>query len=124
MALNFSRLGVYVGAAVPLFLAAWVLGCEERAPQGRVEPEKVETKVGQTVSLELTFRPKHEGVQREIWKVEPAELGEIYYDQATARHRSAVFRAKQAGTGKITVQGFLTDPKPHRVAEVPVTVNP
>jgi len=37
--------------------------------------------------------------------------------------REATFRAKEAGTGTIVVQGFLTDPKQlHHVAQIPVTV--
>lgn len=113
-------------ALLPLLTIATVAsassGCRDQAPPGRVEPASIETKVGQTVPLELFMRPAHENMQREIWKVEPASLGEVYYDQATAKHRSAMFRAKQSGTGKITVQGFSKDAKPQPITQVPVTV--
>lgn len=97
-------------------------GCKEEPPEGAITPAKVETKVGETVHLELTVRSRHEAVQREMWKVEPESLGEVYYDQASAKRRSATFRAKSQGSGKIVVHGFLTEPKPHWIAEVPVTV--
>jgi hypothetical protein len=97
-------------------------GCKEEAPSGGILPAKVETKVGETTHLELTVRSRYEAVQREMWKVEPEELGDVYFDQAAVKRRTATFRAKTAGTGKIVVYGFLADPKPYRLAEVPVTV--
>lgn len=98
------------------------VGCKEEAPSGGILPAKVETKAGETVHLQLVLRSRYEAVQREMWKVEPESLGEVYYDQASLKRRTATFRAKTTGTGKIVVHGFLTDTKPYRIAEVPVTV--
>jgi hypothetical protein len=111
--------------AVLLMLSALLvssLGCKGEAPTGTIKPAKVQAKVGDTVSLTLVVPSKFDGVQREMWKVEPESLGEVYFDQASANRRDATFRAKAVGTGKIVVHGFLSEPAPHRIAEVAVTV--
>ncbi len=98
------------------------LGCKGEVPTGTIKPDKVQAKVGDTVSLTLVVPSKFDGVQREIWKVEPESLGEVYFDQAAANRREATFRAKAVGTGKIVVHGFLSEPAPHRIAEAAVIV--
>ena len=109
--------------ALLLSSVALLTGCQQPTPNGRINPETVTVKVGETEHLELMLSTKYEGVSREIWKVEPANLGEIYYNKAEAKHRKASFRADEAGKGKIIVHGFYGDEKkPYRIAEVPVTV--
>ncbi|HNS95584.1 MAG TPA: hypothetical protein PLJ27_05155 [Polyangiaceae bacterium] len=106
-----------------LLSSVLILGCQNDTPTGQITPGKVQAKVGDTVALSLSVPKKFDRLQREIWKVEPANLGEVYFDQASLTRREATFRAKEAGTGTIVVQGFLTDPKQlHHVAQIPVTV--
>ena len=118
-------------ALAGVVMLAVVLGaaCETK-PEGLIMQDTagsnpgdpVKTKVGATVPVKLFVRAKFEGLQHEVWKVEPASLGEIYYDQASATRREATFRAKEAGKGKLVVHGFFGPPPPHKVAEVDVEV--
>ncbi|MCL2823978.1 MAG: hypothetical protein FWD57_08305 [Polyangiaceae bacterium] len=96
-------------------------GCDE-SPSGVIQPEKLEVKIGKTASLEVFVRPKYDHLAREVWKVDPPSLGELYFDEASAMRRTATFRGKTAGTGKIFVTGFVGNPPPIKIAEIPVTV--
>jgi len=116
-----ARVLLWVLAGIGATILPLSLACNT-SPTGQIEPSPVLVKVGNTVNVELSFRPKFEAVQHEVWKVEPEDLGEIYYDRATASRRQATFRGKKPGTGKIVVDGFFGPPPIHRVAEVPVTV--
>jgi hypothetical protein len=98
-------------------------GCKNEAPIGKIKPTKVEVKVDEVAHLELLLSTNFEGVYREIWKVEPPELGEVYFNQAELKRREATFHSKVAGKGKIVVFGFYGDAKkPYRLASVPLTV--
>lgn len=110
-------------AAFLITAVAMATACKPDAPTGRIKPETVEIKVGETAHVELLLASKYEGVSREMWKVEPASLGEVYYNQAEVKRRKASFRADEAGKGKLVVHGFFGDTKkPYRIAEVPVVV--
>lgn len=109
--------------ALALSTLVIVAGCKEEVPSGRIKPAKVEIKVGETAHVELELPTMYDAVQREIWKVEPAELGEVYFDHAATQRRTATIRGKTAGEGKLVVHGFYRDAqKPYRIAEVPFTV--
>ncbi len=121
--MHSRRTAVLALAALMMSYAAWTTGCKNDVPTGRIKPKTVEVKVDETAHVQLLVRRKFEGVNREIWKVEPADLGEVYYNQAERKRRKASFRAKKPGKGKIVVHGFYGDAeKPYRIAEVPVTV--
>lgn len=98
-------------------------GCRHEVPIGKIKPDKVEIKVDEVAHLELLLSTNFEGVYREMWKVEPAELGEVYFNQAELKRREASFQGKIAGKGKLVVYGFYGDAKkPYRLASIPVTV--
>ncbi len=98
-------------------------GCKNDVPTGRITPKQVTLKVDEIAHIELLMAPKFDGVQREMWKIEPKELGEVYFDQAAPRRRKATVRGKSAGKGKVVVHGFFGGaPKPYRIADVPLTV--
>lgn len=111
-------LGVLLAASLPLSM-----GCQNEVPTGKIEPETVTVKVDEPAHLELLLSSKYEGVNREMWKVEPEDLGKVFFNQAEAKRRKATFQGKKAGAGKVVVFGFFGDAKkPYRIAEVPVTV--
>lgn len=110
-------------AAILLASISMGAGCDQSTPKAKIKPEAVKVKVGEAAHLTLVVPDRYTGLHRELWTVEPATLGELYYNQAEPRHREATFKSKTAGTGKIKVVGFYGDQTaPYSLDEIAVTV--
>ena len=98
--------------------------CDHTQLSGKVEPARVDTKVGEQVELTLEVPPKLDGcVRDELWEVEPASLGEVQHrDESGSKHRRVTFVARSSGTGQIRVLGFCRQTNPQPITTVEVRV--
>lgn len=125
-------------AVITVFVRNWIVAFSGRTGlTGEIITDKRSLRVGDMIALELTVPDRYESLSRLRWYVNPADAGEIYYEQVGREDRSvdeegdvhyptkdrkAFFTAEKPGVCFIVVEGYYKQPEPRYVTKFELAV--